>query len=252
MDTNRLLAARMRSGLLNEPAQSIEAAATHMLAIQSQDFAAGRYALAQRSGTDTSKQQVDTLFNDGTLVRSWTMRGTLHICTAEDLRWLMRTTRERTLRALAPRLRESQVEAPTLDAASTILSEYLLVHGQASRAALFGVLNKQGIGTAAQRGLYILQALALNGLICQGPIPDDARLTAQDFVLVDQWIAKSHDPKMPLAELLHRYQLSHGPATIRDAAWYAGQTLTSMRSAAEALADTMLTVGRDEKGSTLR
>ncbi|HCH47002.1 MAG TPA: hypothetical protein DEX36_03595 [Glutamicibacter sp.] len=58
-----------------------------------------------------------------------------------------------------------------------------------------------------------------------------AKLVAQDFVLVDQWVTGRHEPAQPLAELLRRYLASHGPATIRYAAWYSGQTLSDMRAA---------------------
>ena len=73
MDRTRVLAARMASQLLLEPAKATLQASEHMLAFQSQDFAAGRYGLAQRSAAQESRHQVDALFAEGQLVRSWTM-----------------------------------------------------------------------------------------------------------------------------------------------------------------------------------
>ena len=248
MDSTRTLAARMASQLLLEPAESVLQAAEHMLAFQSQDFAAGRYALAQRSAAQESRQQVDALFSEGRLVRSWTMRGTLHICLAEDARWMTRTTRERTLRSSATRMRGLQIGTQDIDQAAGIISAHLQEHGQASRSALFKALNQNGMETGQQRGLVILQVLVLDGLICQGPIPQDAKLIAQDFVLVDEWIASHREPGDPLAQLLRRYLHSHGPATLRDAAWYTGQTLTTMRTAAEALGGLLSSAGSDERG----
>ena len=248
MDRTRVLAARMASQLLPEPAESTLQAAEHMLVFQSQDFAAGRYGLAQRSAAQESRQQVDALFTQGQLVRSWTMRGTLHICVAEDLRWLVRASRERTLRSAAARLRGLQIDAQVIDQAAGVVSAHLRECGQASRTALFSALNRHGIETDQQRGLHLLQVLALDGLICQGPIPDDAKVVAQDFVLVDQWIARLREEEHPLEELLRRYLSSHGPATLRDAAWYAGQTLSAVRTAAEALGDQLLSAGHDERG----
>ncbi|WP_083586619.1 winged helix DNA-binding domain-containing protein [Glutamicibacter sp. 0426] len=248
MDRTRVLAARMASQLLLEPAESTLQASEHMLAFQSQDFAAGRYGLAQRSAAQESRQQVDALFAEGQLVRSWTMRGTLHICVAEDARWLVRASRERTMRSAAARLRGLQIDAQVIDQAAGVISSHLQESGQACRTGLFNVLNRHGIETDKQRGLHLLQVLALDGLICLGPTPDGAKLTAQDFVLVDERIAQHREPADPLAEILRRYLSSHGPATIRDAAWYAGQTLSAMRTAAQALDDVLVSAGNDERG----
>lgn len=219
-----------------------------MLALQSQDFAAGRYALAQRSGANATRRQIDALFSQGHLVRSWTMRGTLHICLPEDVRWMVRATRERTLRSAAARLRELNIDNAVIDRTARIVAEHLREHGRSSRPAIFDMLNSRGIGTGKQRGIHLLMVLVQNGLICLGPIPEGAKLAAQDFVLVDDWVPPHREPADPLAELLRRYLESHGPATVRDAAWYAGQTLTSMRSAASRLGESLINVGDDERG----
>ncbi|WP_404291217.1 winged helix DNA-binding domain-containing protein [Glutamicibacter arilaitensis] len=238
----------MASQLLLEPAGSIVSGAEHLLAIQSQDFTAGRYALAQRAGDSVTRAQVDELFNSGKLVRSWTMRGTLHICSPQDLRWLMRTTRERTLRAVAPRLRELQIDTGTIEQAAGVISAYLTAHGRASRKELFAELNAYDIPTTGQRGIHLLMVLVQHGLICLGPIPVDAKLAAQDFVLLEHWITEHHELENPLQDLLRRYLESHGPATLRDAAWYTGQTLTTMKLAANELGGSLERVGADEPG----
>ncbi|WP_334121566.1 DNA glycosylase AlkZ-like family protein [Glutamicibacter sp.] len=248
MERERLLAARMRGQLLTAPAGSILEAAGHILATQAQDFIAGRYALAQRVDPMPNRAQINQLFNEGLLVRSWTMRGTLHIALAEDAQWLVQLAKERTLRSAAARHRELQIDAATIDTAGEVSSSYLSSVGQGSRNALFEQLEQHGIGTRNQRGLHLLLALVQHGLLCLGPIPEGAKLVAQDFVLVDSWIKKHHVPEDPIQELLVRYLDSHGPATLRDAAWYAGQTLTTIRHAASQLGERVVSVGKDERG----
>lgn len=234
--------------MLLEPAESILSAAGHMLAIQSQDFTAACYALAQRAGAGVTRAQVDELFNSGKLVRSWTMRGTLHICLPQDLKWLMESTKERTLRAVAPRLRELQIDSNTIEQAGGVIANYLADRDQASRNALFAELNAHGISTSGQRGIHLLMALVQHGLICLGPIPPDAKLAAQDFVLLERWVTEHQKPENPLHELLLRYLGSHGPATLRDAAWYSGQTLTTMKRTASELGTNLVQAGADERG----
>lgn len=248
MKVDRLLAARLASHLLSKPAGDVLSAAEHMLAIQAQDFVAGRYALALRSAEHVTRARVDQYFNTGELVRSWTMRGTLHICRAEDVRWMVRLTRERTLRAVAPRLRELQIEDQEIQLATQVVADYLAEHQRAGRSELFAELNAYGIATDKQRGVQLLMVMVLNSIICLGPIPADAKLAGQDFVLLDSWVKRHHEPTHPLQELLFRYLGSHGPATLRDAAWYAGQTLTSIKQAASALGDQLVNVGQDPQG----
>ncbi|SCB80381.1 winged helix DNA-binding domain-containing protein [Arthrobacter sp. NIO-1057] len=248
MERERLLAARMRSQLLTAPAGSILEAAGHMLATQAQDFIAGRYALAQRVDPMPNRARVNQLFNEGLLVRSWTMRGTLHIALAEDAQWLVQLAKERTLRSAAARHRELQIDVATIDTAGEVISSYLRDMGQGSRNALFEQLEQHGIGTRNQRGLHLLLALVQQGLLCLGPIPVGAKLVAQDFVLVESWVSKHHAPEFLVQELLARYLNSHGPATLRDAAWYSGQTLTTIRHAAAELGGVLISVGKDERG----
>ncbi|MGP9527977.1 winged helix DNA-binding domain-containing protein [Glutamicibacter sp. AOP5-A2-18] len=248
MERERLLAARMRSQKLREPAQSLLGAAEHMLAIQAQDFTAGRYALAQRVASEPNRAQVNELFNDGQLVRSWTMRGTLHICRAQDAKWMVQAARERTLKTAATNLRALQIDSQTIDRASTIVTKLLVEYQRASRATIFAELESHGIPTKNQRGLHVLLVLVQNGLICLGPIPAQAKLIAQDYVLVNRWISDHRVPTDPMHELLLRYLGSHAPATLRGAAWYTGQTLTTMRKAANEVADQLVAVGQDERG----
>jgi len=248
MERERLLSARMASQLLSAPARSTLEAAGHLMAAQSQDFIAGRYALAQRADPMPSRAQVDQLFNDGLLVRSWTMRGTLHCCLPQDAQWLVQLAKERTLRSAAARHRELQIDPAAIEQAARIIHSYLAEAGAASRTAIFEQLEQQGIGTRNQRGTHLLLALVLHGLICLGPIPEGAKLAAQDFVLAEQWISKHHVPDSPMQELLLRYLGSHAPATLRDAAWYAGQTLTTIRAAAAELGRELVSVGKNERG----
>ncbi len=248
---NRIRALRMANQLLLSPAGSVLGAAGHMLAIQSQDLAAGRYALAHRANPGTTRSEIDALFSSGQLVRSWTMRGTLHLCLPADVRWLVRLARERTLAAMAQRLHELQITAADIDTAGELIISHLTDHGSASRSNLFAMLNEHGIGTSAQRGVHLLMCLVMEGLLCLGPIPDGAGPSGQNFILLETLTAADLEPAEPLQELLRRYLRAHGPASVRDAAWYTGQTLTTLRRAAADLGAELHCVGQDARGEDL-
>lgn len=96
----------MHQQLLLTPAGSVPGAVHRLLALQGQDLSGGCYTLAQRTAKTTTRVEVTAAFNRGEFVRSWTMRGTLHLTAAHDVRWLVALSRERTLRSMARRLRE--------------------------------------------------------------------------------------------------------------------------------------------------
>ena len=65
------------------------AIARAMCTAQAQSFDAARHQLRVRS-TGISAASVDRAFEqERSVVRTWLMRGTLHLCAADDLRWML-------------------------------------------------------------------------------------------------------------------------------------------------------------------
>lgn len=238
MDPHTLRTARLRSHRLTAPARSAADAARHMLAIQAQEFWAGRWALAARSRGMPTLSAVDRLFNRGVLVRAWTQRGTLHIVPAEDLAWMLSVTGERQLQKAAPRYRELGLGDDELAIGERVIRGALSGGNGLTRLELFDVLQKAGIEPSGQRGLFAVQNLALRGIICQGPVVPRAGGVSRDqlFVLTEEHIPDSAAPSDPIAEMFVRYIIGHGPATAEDFAWWSGLTLGAARAASAASA----------------
>jgi hypothetical protein len=209
-----------------------------MLAVQSQDLLAGRWALGVRTRGATSLSRVDAAFARGDLVRAWTMRGTLHIVPARDLAWMLSVTADRQRQQAAGRHRDLGVDERMLAAASRALRPALR-DGGCTRVEAFALLESAGIDPRGQRGIHLLFALTIAGEICQGPIEPVARGIAREqrFMLVEEWIRESDAPVDPLAELFVRYIDGHGPAGVADFAGWSGLTLGSAREAAERAGD---------------
>lgn len=237
MDPRGLLAVRLRSHRLTAPAATVAAAARHMLAMQSQDLLAGRWALGVRTKGSPTLDAVDAAFASGELVRAWTMRGTLHILPATDLAWVLSITAERQRQQAASRHRALGIDDGMRDAAWRAV-EPSVRDGGCTRAEAFALMKVAGIEPAGQRGIHLLFALTVAGLICQGPVDGAGAISReQRFVAVDDWIAESAQPDDPLAELFARYIDGHGPAGVRDFAWWSGLTLGTARDAAERASD---------------
>src|SRR5690606_14194839 len=122
MTPRALLDARLRSHRLTAPAATVADAARHMLAVQSQDVLAGRWALGARTKGTPTLTSVDSAFARGALVRGWTMRGTLHIIPARDLAWVISVTAARQRQQAAGRHRDLGVDDRMLAAASRALT----------------------------------------------------------------------------------------------------------------------------------
>ncbi|WP_337006486.1 MULTISPECIES: winged helix DNA-binding domain-containing protein [unclassified Microbacterium] len=242
MKTATLLAERLRSHRLTAPTRTVSAAAQHMLAVQSQDFTAGRWALAVRTRGEPSLYDVDRAFDRGELVRGWTMRGTLHTVPARDLGWILEVTAARQRQQAAARHRDLGIDDDMIAASVRALTPPLR-DGGCTRAEVFAILESIGIDPSGQRGIHLLFTLTIDGLLCQGPVVARSGVTReQRFVLVEEHILEHARPADPLAELFVRYLDGHGPARIADFAWWSGLTLGQAREAAERAAERIVEV----------
>lgn len=88
------------------------------------------------------------------------------------------------------------------------------------RPAIYRRLEEARIKTGGSRGLHLLWWHAHEGLLCLGPRAGKQ----QTFALLDEWLppAPPRSREDSLAELARRYFTSHGPATVRDFAWWSG------------------------------
>jgi hypothetical protein len=229
-----LLRERLRSHRLTAPARTPVAAARHMLAVQGQEFLAGRWALGVRSSGAPTLAAVDAAFDRGELVRTHTMRGTLHVIPAEDMRWVLSVTGDRQLRQDASRQRQLGIDDALVARVEAAFRERLADGGR-TRAQLFDDLVEIGVDPAGQRGVHLIYALNVRGVLVQGPVVhrDDAVSREQLFMLAEEWIPESAPPEDPLAEFFVRFIDGHGPATVGDFAWWSGLPITVAREAAE-------------------
>lgn len=237
-------AVRLRSHRLSAPAPTVAGAARHMLATQAQEFWGGRLALAARTRGMPTMRAVDAAFDRGEIVRSWTMRGTIHAIAPEDLGWVLSLTGERQIRQGAAVHRREGVEDDTVALAGRVARSALAGGGRMTRKELFAVFEAAGVPTSGQRGYHVLTRLSMDPVLVQGPVVprDGAPTREQYFVLVEDWIRDAATPADPLAEFFVRFVASHGPAGARDFAWWSGLPLGVSRAAAEQASSRLVVV----------
>jgi Winged helix DNA-binding domain len=201
-----------------------------MGAVQAQDYLGALWALGLRTKTAT-EAVVEKAIADRTIVRTWPLRSTLHFVAPADVRWMLALLAPRVIAGRRSRYRQLELDEAVFDRSRDPVTRSLEGGRQLTRDALYEVLEAAGVSTTGQRGIHILQRLALDGLLCfaarQGKQPTMA--------LLEEWVppAPILEREEALAELAGRYFKSHGPATLQDFVWWSGLTVADARAGIE-------------------
>jgi hypothetical protein len=219
--------------LVGEQDPTVAATVRTMTAMQGQDLPGVLCSAALRTAGG-SLAAVRAAMDAGEVVRSWPMRGTLHLVAAEDLGWMIALGSPRVATSAARRQGELGLDAGTL-AKATELAVGALEGGRAIRRKdLFAVWQTAGISTEGQRGAHLLGHLAVSRVVCLGPTSG----SEQALVLLDEWVPRPRQlaGDEAVAEWALRYFRSHGPATVADFAWWTGLKVSDSRAAHAAVA----------------
>lgn len=202
-------------------------------ALQAQDYAASLWAVGTRLPGST-QTDIERAIAEHRIVRTWAMRGTIHLLAAEDVRWMLQLLAPRVLGGAASRDRQLGLDEATYNRSRKLLEKALQDGKQMQRDELYAVLERGKISTEGQRGYHILWRLGLNGVVCFGQHEGKQ----PTFALLDAWAPPSRqlERDAALAELALRYFGSRGPATVQDFATWAKLSLTEARAGLESVA----------------
>ncbi|WP_400998570.1 winged helix DNA-binding domain-containing protein [Agromyces sp. GXQ0307] len=199
-------------------------------AVQAQDLGAAKWVIGARMTRPTA-DAVDAALAGRRVVRSWPMRGTLHILPTRLLRPTLRLTAPRVLANARLRHERLKLGETEYRLARDAVERGLAGGGTATRDELSDLWRAAGIEANGPRTYHLIWWLALDGVLCGGPV--DGRL--QHFALLDEWAPPGPDEpdsaEQTLAELFTAYVRGHGPATLADFAWWSGLTLRDTRAA---------------------
>jgi hypothetical protein len=209
------------------PALTIEDVARHLFAVQAQDFIQGGWALGLRA-RGAGLRDVQSALASGSVIRSAPFRGTLHFVAADELAWVLGVTAPRTIAGATTRLRALDLDDGTLARATDAARDALAGRNAQTREEFFAVLRRAGIDPAGQRGYNVIWYLSQTAVVCWGP----PKGTQQGLVLLDEWMPNPRrlSGDDALRELALRYFTGHGPATVRDFAWWTKLTLRAART----------------------
>ncbi|MFZ0128384.1 MAG: winged helix DNA-binding domain-containing protein [Candidatus Dormiibacterota bacterium] len=234
--------ARLRSQHLTDDTRlraDVAAVARAMCALQAQAFDAARHQVRVRSAGLTAAA-VDYAFEqDRSVVRTWLMRGTLHLCAADDLRWLIDVFGPAVDRFAASQRRNLGLDDAKCERGVAVIRA-ALAGGPMARRQIRERLVSAGVleEPVGQALLHLLYHAAALGIVCSGP-----RMGRDDsFVLLDDWVPRSKGPRgqAALAELARRYFAAYGPASEADFAAWSRLPRPAIRAAMTALSSELM------------
>ncbi len=229
MNASEILNLRLHnSGLTHSPFKSAADAVSHLGAVQAQDFASAKWALGLRIKNSTD-QDIEKAFNEGTILRIHVMRPTWHFIVPEDIRWMLELTAPRVKKLLMHYNRKLELDDALFAKSNAAIVKALQGRTYLTRQELKTVLTSAGIDTNVQRLAHIIMWAELDGLICSGP----RRGRQFTYALMDERVVKAKDlsREEALAKLALNYFTSHGPAQLKDFSWWSGLAVKDARLA---------------------
>jgi hypothetical protein len=198
--------------------------------VQAQDLPAARLSLRPRSAGLTDAGVEAVRVEERSFVRTWAMRGTLHLVASDDLFWLRRLLSPGSIRANERRSAQLRLDEKTYRKAMGLIDR-ALAGGQAlGRADLKEALAGGGVDSGGQRMAYLLARATAEGLICEGPFAG----RYATYVRVEDWLGrtpKQGDRAEDLNRLVIRYLGAYGPAAPDDLATWSGLPVSECRAA---------------------
>src|SRR3989454_4567452 len=238
---------------LRAPRSRLAGVVGDVCGVQAQVTAMARIALWARLRELTVDDVEQALVGKRTIVKTWSMRGALHLLASKDLllylRGLMPTRLPREQRWIrGAGLKEEETTAMILDA---------LKDGPVTRAQLIDYLAKRlgtktkdwfdgGWGrqtTGSNTSWQLVKPAVMRGLVCFGP-SHGPEIT---FTKVDEWLREPQSmPAEAQAEaaLVRRSLGSFGPADVSDLWAWSGVYVRRLRVILDRLGDELVEVDR--------
>ncbi len=241
-----------RQSLAPRTSEAVADVVRRCAGIQSQVHSAALLAVAQRRTSPGPDDVERALWTERSIVKTWAMRGTLHLLAADEL-----PNAVATLRTLHPwtapsweryhGVTSAEVEK-VREAIGELLDSRVLTREELGAEVAERVRSKRVNERLGSGWGELLKPAAYAGLLIQGP-PRDGRVT---YTRPDTWLPSWSVPDAVEAgaALLRTYLRAHGPARVEDVSrWWARQPASKVRTWFEAVRDELVEVSIEGRAS---
>jgi hypothetical protein len=197
--------------------------------IHAQVMGSAELQLAARVAGITQEHVRAALWMWRELAKTWTLRGTLHLHPADELR-LWTAARAAVIGEADYVIEDFALVDKVVVAIGEALAGKRLTREELADAVVERVGEAPREQVASGWGYYLADA-ALAGVLCFGP-PQGQKVT---FVHADDWLGAqpSFEPEAALREVAERYLAGYGPVTHREfRQWFSSRSLGPERAAA--------------------
>jgi hypothetical protein len=199
----------------------------YFLAMQAQDAPGVAFSLGLRPGL--GEHAIAAALDSREIVRTWPMRGTLHLVPSRDAKWMLALMGDRTLGGAARRRNTIGLPDDVAYRAVDVLAD-AVAHAPSplTRAECAAALSSAGIGGENSWTYHLLWFASALGHLAGGP-PQGKE---QTFVSLDAWAPEHRSPSTDeaLGLIAAAYVRGHGPVTDRELARWTGLGLGESRS----------------------
>ncbi|MDQ4005567.1 MAG: winged helix DNA-binding domain-containing protein [Actinomycetota bacterium] len=206
--------------------------------MQAQDHRAARLGVRARSKGLTADDVERERIEDRSFVRTWVMRGTIHLIATEDLPWIRDLVAPPLIAQAYLRMKQEGLPRERVDPARRHLRK-LLADGPLTRAEIREGLARKGIRPRGRQGVVqLLFLMTVEGELVTGP----ERGGKETVVLLRDWLPKKQPrpPRDPAAELGRRYLAGYGPATLEDFRMWSSVRAGIARAGWEAISEELV------------
>lgn len=211
-----------------------------LCSVQAQYPFSAQLAVWLRSRDLVASEVEQVRVQERSIVRTWCMRGSLHLLAAQDVGWLLPHFGPLFVGKSGPRYRQLGLQEQIGTRAIRAIESILSAQGPLTRAELARELATQGIPTKGQAAYHLMRRAGLEGLICFGPDRQDE----PTYVLLKEWTETS-DAKTKnraRAELTRRYLEGYAPAEPKDLATWSGLGVKEARAGFQLISHDLLEV----------
>jgi Winged helix DNA-binding domain len=247
---------RLRQQHLVEPASDAMATASRLCGVHAQVASSSTTIVGVRASSFAASDIDDALWKKRTLVKTWGMRGTLHLFPAAELPLWVAAFKQRQWPRFTPAWEKYYgVKPDDLRRITAAIGEVLpgrVLTRDELATEVAAALRKPAFAEKIRSGWGVmLKPAAAGGLLCFGPDRD------RNVTFIDprghlprvKW--DDIDPDAALREIVTRFLDTYGPATHGDFGRWWGTDAASARKVFAAHADAMVAVSTDGKMSWL-
>ncbi|HAA0617108.1 TPA_asm: winged helix DNA-binding domain-containing protein [Listeria innocua] len=197
----------------------------HFGAMQSQNYGQSLWAVGSRLITP-NEQTVKQAIDEGEIIRTWLLRGTIHLFSARDYHWLMDLIAPRIDKICKPYRTKLGLTEDILSKSTEVVKTLVAEHA-ITRKDLALNLAKHDLPSSGIPFAQLLVYLSSRKIICSGA---DETFRNTSHIPAPEY---TYTREEALKELAKRYIQSHAPATLKDFCFWSGLTVTDAKIALE-------------------